>query len=73
MVLKSGSLCRLFLLSASHPTLLLGSVYDFLASLVIFFYCVEVCLQSCRDSEWCHHLQKGFSFFPGGHMTFHLD
>lgn len=40
MVLKSGSLCRLFLLSASHPTLLLGSVYDFLASLVIFFYCV---------------------------------
>lgn len=37
MVLKSGSLCRLFLLSDSHPTLLLGSVYDFLASLVIFF------------------------------------
>lgn len=74
MVLKSGSLCRLFLLSAPHPALFLGSMYDFLASLVIFFFIAcQVCMKTCRDSEWCHHLQRGFSFFPGGHTAFYLD
>lgn len=38
MIQKSGSLCGLFLLSAPHPTHFLGSMSDFLASMVIGFF-----------------------------------
>lgn len=61
MVLKSGSLCGLFLLSAPHRTHFLGYMISWPASW--FFIAYQMRMKTCRNSEWCHHLQRGFSFF----------
>ena len=70
MILKSGSLLGLFLLSTPHPFFFLGCMSGFLASLVIFIAQQIPCMKTHRGPEWCHLLQRGFGFLlEGSHLS----